>query len=52
MEMPVHGQSFASFPALDCADGSLKVRSDLLPGIQTIVGLGICKNGDAMAFSA
>jgi hypothetical protein len=50
MEMPVHGQPFVSFPALDRADGSLKVRSDLLPGIQTIVSLGICKNGDAVAF--
>jgi hypothetical protein len=48
MDMPVHGQSFASFPALDCTDGSPKVRSDLLPGIQTIVRLGICKNGDAV----
>jgi len=52
MEMPVHGQPFLSLPALDRADGAPKVRSDLLPGIQTIVGLGICKNGDAMAFSA
>ncbi len=50
MEMPVDRQPFVSFPALDRADGSPKVRSDFLPGIQTIIGLGICKEGDAMAF--
>jgi hypothetical protein len=50
MEMPVDGEPFVSFPALDRADGSLKVRSDLLPGIQMIVSLGIRKNGGAVAF--
>jgi hypothetical protein len=47
----VHGQPFVSFPALDRADGALKVRSYLLPGIQTIVSCGIYKNGGAVAFS-
>jgi len=52
MEMPVDGQPFVSFPALDRADGALKVRGYLLPGIQAIVSRGISKNGDAVAFSS
>ena len=29
----------------------IEVRSDLLPGIQTIVNIDICRNGDALDFS-
>jgi hypothetical protein len=51
MEMPVHGQPFASFPTLDRADGALQMSRDLFPGIQ-IVSLGIFMNGDALIFSS
>jgi len=51
MEMSVYRQPFVLFPALHCADSPLEVRSDLLPGIQTIVSVSFCRNGDAVDFS-
>jgi len=50
MEMPVNRQAFMLFPALDCANSPLEVRSDLLPGIQTIA-IPFCRIGDAVYFS-
>jgi hypothetical protein len=49
MVMPMHGERFIFFPALDRADGSLQVRSDFFPGIQAIINLGICQKGNVTA---
>jgi hypothetical protein len=48
MAMPVDRQPFVLFPPLDCADGSLQVGSDLLPGTHAIVSIWLWRIGDAM----
>src|SRR5215471_7844127 len=38
MHVAMDGQPFVPFPTLDRAHGSLKVRSDFLPGRETLAG--------------
>jgi len=47
--MSMDREPFMPFPALNCSDCSPQVRSDLLPGIETILGIWPWKKGDARA---
>jgi hypothetical protein len=40
MQVAVHRQAFVVLPAPYCADAAFQVRSDLLPGIETVVRAG------------